>query len=562
MHTTYTYPRFAYRRSSDQDQSAPARHPLVVVGAGPVGLSAAIDLALQGLPVVLLDQDDTVSIGSRALCYAKRTLEIWDRLGAAAPILAKGVSWQTGKVFHQADPVYEFDLLPDSGHKHPAFVNLQQYYLEQYLTDRARTLPSIDLRWKHAVTEVRGFDDFVRLRIDTPDGPYELEAQWLVAADGARSAVRRSLGLSFQGQVFRDRFLIADVVMQAEFPPERWFWFDPPFHPGQSALLHREADNVWRIDLQLGWDADPELEATPERVVPRLKAMLGEDRPFELEWVSVYTFQCRRLDRFVHGRVIFAGDSAHQVSPFGARGANSGVQDAENLAWKLGLVLQGAAPASLLDSYDTERGLAADENILLSTRSTDFITPKGSLARAFRDAALELARDHPFARRLVNSGRLSTPSIYRGSRLNTPDLAADRFPAAVSPGAPCLDAPLLADNVPSWLLDHLGGDFVLLVFQDAALPLPAFRSLPPSLRIVVVWRGATEHPPTRVQGLTMLADPDGTATDRYGADGGACYLVRPDQHVAMRRRSLDRAEVEAALARATGTVAGVREHAA
>ena len=205
-----------------------------------------------------------------------------------------------------------------------------------------------------------------------------------------------------EGKVFQDRFLIADVVMKADFPAERWFWFDPPFHPGQSVLLHREADNVWRIDFQLGWDADPELEKLPERVIPRIRAMLGPEREFELEWVSVYTFQCRRMQKFRHGRVLFAGDAAHQVSPFGARGANSGIQDTDNLAWKLKLVLEGLAPDRLLDSYSEERVAAADENLLNSTRSTDFITPKSQVSKDFRNAVLGLTREHPFALSLIH----------------------------------------------------------------------------------------------------------------------------------------------------------------
>ena len=229
------------------------------------------------------------------------------------------------------------------------------------------------------------------------------------------------LGLDWQGQVFRDRFLIADIHMHSDFPTERWFWFDPPFHPNQSALLHRQADDVWRIDFQLGWEADPDEERKPERILPRLRAMLGEDARFEIEWASVYTFACRRMQRFRHGRVLFAGDAAHVVSPFGARGANSGIQDADNLVWKLALVLAGGAPERLLDTYDSERVRAADENILNSTRSTDFITPKSRVSRAFRDAVLGLAKKHAFARRLVNSGRLSVPSILADSPLNTPD---------------------------------------------------------------------------------------------------------------------------------------------
>ena len=328
---------------------------MVVVGAGPVGLAAAIDLAQRGVPVVVLDDDDTVSVGSRAICYAKRALEILDRLGCGDPVVDKGVRWNVGKVFHHDELVYSFDLLPETGHRRPAFVNLQQYWLEQYLVERAQALPAIDLRWKNRVTAVAAAADGVTVTVDTPDGAYTLACDWLVACDGARSPVRTMLGLESEGQVFRDRFLIADIHMQSGFPPERWFWFDPPFHPNQSVLLHRQADDVWRIDFQLGWDADPEEERKPEKILPRLVAMLGPDARFDIEWASVYTFQCRRMAKFRHGRVLFAGDAAHLVSPFGARGANSGFQDADNLCWKLALVLAGKAPERLLDSYDVER---------------------------------------------------------------------------------------------------------------------------------------------------------------------------------------------------------------
>jgi 3-(3-hydroxy-phenyl)propionate hydroxylase len=568
MHATYAYPTFPYRRSADQDAPVRARHPVVIVGAGPVGLSLAIDLAMQGVRTVVLDEDETVSVGSRAVCYAKRALEIWDRLGVAAPMVAKGVGWQRGRVFHRDDQVYEFDLLPDSGHGQPAFINLQQYYLEEYLVRRAGELPEIELRWKNRVLSVAAGPDGATLQVETPEGVYALDCDWLVAADGARSGIRRQLGLEFKGQVFRDRFLIADVVMQGDVPAERWFWFDPPFHRNQSALLHRQADNVWRIDLQLGWDADPEEERKPERVIPRLQAMLGKDRAFELEWVSIYTFQCRRLDRFRHGRVLFAGDAAHQVSPFGARGANSGVQDTDNLAWKLRLVLQGQAPAALLESYDAERVAAADENILNSTRSTDFITPKTPMARALRDAVLDLARDHAFARPLVNSGRLSTPCTYRDSPLNTPDAPGEAFAGAMVPGAPCADAPVLRDGAASWLLGSLGFDFVGLLFADAAtladgtaLAAWAARQAVPTRPLLVVPDAASAEA-ARGAGLPALVDAEGLAARRYDAAPGSFHLIRPDQHVAARRRCFDAALATNALARATGRAARPMERAA
>ncbi|MBZ0123897.1 MAG: FAD-dependent oxidoreductase, partial [Roseovarius sp.] len=472
---------------------------------------------------------DRVSHGSRAICFAKRTLEIADRLGLGDALIDKGVQWNLGKVFFGDRKVYEFNLLPETGHRRPAFINLQQYRLEHDMIARLRELQAagapIDLRGANRVIGVEARGDRVALDIDTPEGPYALRADWLIACDGAGSPVRECLGLGFTGRVFEDNFLIADVTMQAEFPTERWFWFDPPFNPGQSALLHKQPDGVWRIDLQLGRNIDREREKEPERVRARVRQMLGPDVAFELEWVSIYTFQCRRMERFRHGRVFFAGDAAHQVSPFGARGANSGVQDADNLAWKLAAVIAGDAPEALLESYDTERVQAADENILASTRSTDFITPKSAASRIFRDAVLDLSERHDFARPLVNSGRLSVPALHDGSPLNTPD-ALPAGPLRSRPGAPCPDATF----VNGFLLERLGGGFVLM--------------------------GIGTEPP-EVPGTVPLSVPapgDDLRARYLGDAPRALYLIRPDQHVAARWADAAPDAIAAALSRAKGAL--------
>ncbi|MBN9430229.1 MAG: FAD-dependent oxidoreductase [Burkholderiales bacterium] len=535
--------RFDYRHSADQDRATPARHPIVVVGGGPIGLSQAIDLAQRGLPVVVLERGDRLSTGSRALCFSKRTLEIFDRLGCCQPMVDKGVSWHTGRVFFGNDEVYQFDLLPEEGHERPAFINLQQYYVEGQLAVRAAQLPNIDLRWHNKVVGLQQHDDHVALDIDTPQGRYTLHADYVIACDGARSTLRELLGQESRGQVFRDRFLIADVRMQAEFPAERWFWFEPPFHRGGSVLLHRQADSVWRIDFQLGWDADPEKEKQPENIRPRVQALLGADAQFELVWASVYTFACLRMDSFRHGRVLFAGDAAHGVSPFGARGANSGVQDIDNLGWKLAAVLGGQAPESLLDSYAREREYAADENILNSTRSTDFITPKSPISRMFRDAVLRLAGEHRFARTLVNSGRLSVPAVLHGSVLSTPD--RDEFAGSVVPGACAADAPLqLEDGSTQWLLRRLSGNgFAALVFGDAQAAAGSLRAIETSgaaLDVLRIGESAANQ----------------LAWQRYDARPGTVYLLRPDQHVCARWRAPTAADISAALQRAMGGAAG------
>ncbi|WP_042268565.1 FAD-dependent oxidoreductase [Paraburkholderia heleia] len=562
----YQTQTFDYTRCSEQAPDAAACvRPVVVVGAGPVGLATAIDLARQGVPVVLVDDDCTLSTGSRAICFSKRSLDIFDRLGCGDRMVEKGVSWNVGKVFRKDELVYTFNLLPESGHHRPAFVNLQQHYVEGYLLERAQALPNLEIRWKNKVTGVAqhgtpgAADAHVALEIETPDGPYTLLARYVVAADGSRSPLRKLLGLDSHGRTFKDRFLIADVKMEADFPTERWFWFDPPFHPNQSVLLHRQPDNVWRIDFQLGWDADPVLEKTPERVIPRVRALLGPDVKFELEWVSIYTFSCLRMDSFRQGNVLFAGDSAHLVSPFGARGANSGFQDGENLAWKLAMVLEDHAPDALLDTYASEREYAADENIRNSTRSTDFITPKSAVSRVFRDAVLTLAREHAFARQLVNSGRLSVPAVLRESTLNTPD--EDSFDGQMEPGASCADAPVRdAAGHESWLLAHLGDQFAGLVFSRAGSAfdtatldtLQALSRSPVPLKFVMMLEADAAVPAGLPASTVVLRDVQGLAAQRYGAQDGAFYLIRPDQHVSARWRRTDAARVERALERALG----------
>lgn len=524
---------FPYTRSPDQDAAQPVQHPMVVIGAGPVGLSMAIDMAQRGHRVVVLDNDHRLSIGSRALCFSKRALEVWDRLGVGQPMVDKGVSWNLGKVFFHDELVYQFDMLPEEGHERPAFINLQQYYCEAYLVERCLQLPQIEIRWDNKVTAIDPRGDGALLTIDTPDGPYQINADWVIACDGARSTMRGLMGLESKGRIFQDRFLIADVKMKADFPAERWFWFDPPFHPGQSVLLHMQPDGMWRIDFQLGWDADPEEEKKPENIIPRVQALLGKDTEFTLEWASVYTFACLRMDSFVHGRVLFAGDCAHGVSPFGARGANSGVQDTDNLSWKLDWVLKGRAGVELLATYGPEREYAADENLLNSTRATDFITPKSEISRLFRDATLDLARDHAFARRIVNSGRLSVPATLHHSTLNTPDV--DSFAGTQVPGTVLLDAPVRRNGQPSWLLRQLGMDFTLLVFGE-----------------VPTWAHGLPH----VQALSIgqdIEDVQWLAAQRLDARPGTAYLIRPDQHVCARWRNPTEAVVRAALAKATAT---------
>jgi 3-(3-hydroxy-phenyl)propionate hydroxylase len=537
----------AYRPHPDERARPPTRRPVAIVGAGPVGLSLAIDLAQRGVPVVLLDDDDRLCTGSRAICFAKRTLEIFDRLDCGDALVDQGVSWNVGKVFLRDELVYRFDLLPEPGHERPAFINVPQSVVEGQLVRRARRLPGVDLRWNNEVVATQPHADHVALTVRTPTGDHVLEAGWVIACDGSRSAVRRHLGLESQGRTFRDRFLIADVRLARDAPAERWFWFDPPFHPHQSVLLHRQPGGLWRIDFQLGSDADPEQEKRPENIAPRVRALLAHsplfrDAAFTLEWASVYTFSCQRMERFRHGRVLFAGDAAHGVSPFGARGANSGIQDADNLGWKLAAVLQGRASDTLLDTYAREREAAADENIRHATRATDFITPKSPASHLFRDAVLQLARRYPFARTLVNSGRLSMATTLHGSPLNTPD--ADAFDGAMVPGAAAADARVTrADGRASWLLRELGTGATLLAGADGVTETALRASLAEMPDVTVLAIAAAPQPDAD------LVDADGSVARRYDLRPGGAVLLRPDAHVCARWRHPTPDGVRRAIAR-------------
>lgn len=532
---TLAYKLYPYERSPDQDKPEATRHPVVVMGGGPIGIGMALDLGLQGIPVVVLDDHEGVGMGSRAICFAKRCLEIADRYGCGVPMLEKGVVWNLGKVFHKDHKVFEFNLLPEEGHKFPAFINLQQPYYESFQIERLRELQAqgapIEIRGKNRVDGVTVHDDHVVLDVMTPDGPYKIEADWLIGADGASSPLRNMLDLEFSGKVFQDSFLIADIKITSDvqFPTERWFWFEPTHGSGASTLLHKQPDDVWRVDFQIGWDVDRKEELKEENIRRRLDAFLG-DVQYDMVWSSIYTFQCKRMDSFRSGRVFFAGDSAHQVSPFGARGANSGMQDVDNLGWKLGLVINGLAGEALLESYNTERTHGADENILNSTRSTDFITPKSQQSRIFRDAVLGLSADYEFARPLVNSGRLSVPCTYDGSPLNSADALAG--PERTRPGSACPDVKLKD----GYLLNQLGNDFVLLCINTDG---------PDELEESGI--------KLRTVKLTPSDDPEGHIAERYLGDvPSAVYLIRPDQHVAARRETYNEHLVRAEIRRAIG----------
>src|SRR5512142_1481736 len=342
--------------------------PVLIVGAGPTGMTAALDLAHYGIPSLLLDEDHVLSEGSRAIAYSATTLATWEKLGAVDAMLAKGVAWSVRHTYFREHELYTQNFPPPGPGFLPRFFNLQQYYVERYLLDRIEITPLIDLRWDHKVTSCREAAGGVIFRVSTPSGEQEFKGQYVLACDGARSSMRKLLNLPFPGVTHNDHFLIADIRVDLPPIPEPRFYFDHPTNPGQTVLIHPQPDGIWRFDWQVGPEVDIQVERDPQRMDWRIRSLIG-DMPYEIVWLSDYRFHQRLLDHFRHGSIFFLGDAAHLVAPFGARGMNSAVADVENLVWELALVLKSGAPDSLLDTYQTERWPAQQHNQVVTSRT-------------------------------------------------------------------------------------------------------------------------------------------------------------------------------------------------
>ncbi|SFM33288.1 FAD-dependent monooxygenase [Variovorax sp. OV329] len=523
MSETYTFapayelPRWPFVPPPElQAPGRTLRHPIVIVGAGPAGLTLACDLASRGVAAVLLDEDDTVGVrgaSSRGICYAQKSLEIFARLGIYERVADKGITWSFGRTFSGEREVYSFNLKTDSVSKQPPFINLQQFYVEWFLVDRILALAHTDLRWKNKVVQVTPLADGVRVEVETPAGRYTIEADHLVDATGANSPIRTQLGIEAPASRSTDRWCISDVRFKKPLPVERWTWVDAPFNEGRGVWQHLMADGVWRIDYQMPEDCDAEHISRPEVAGARLREQLGPDVEFEFVWIGPYGYRDHLLDEFRHGRVLFIGDAAHVVSPFGARGGNTGIQDAANLAWKLALVTQGRAGDSLLDSYHAERRPAAAENLRVTSRSARFLAPRSNAEHTLRRAVVELAARFPFARALVNTGRMSVANDYP---------AAPHLPE----GARTVQNVALAwqDGRPTSLVELLGeggSDWLGLWFSPTRTQ--ASVELPPALPLRLVAVGGDGGLPTLQPSETLarhLGDPA----------AGSLVLVRPDAY--------------------------------
>jgi 2-polyprenyl-6-methoxyphenol hydroxylase-like FAD-dependent oxidoreductase len=522
-----------------------AREPVLIVGAGPVGLTLALALAGHGVRSVLVDRrDGEPHVGSRSICVARATLEVFERVaGCGRQMADEGVSWTLGRTYFRDKELFQIRF-PSVGREFfPPFVNLGQQRVEEILIERMAGEPLIEARWNRTIEGFEEDEGGVTLRILGPDGSEEIWGSYLVGADGSRSRVRQLAGIGFPGHAHEDRFLIADIRTELPFPDERRFYFDHPKNPGRQVLIHPQPDNVWRIDWQVPPEVDLEEEERTGRLHERIRAVVG-DGPYEIVWKSLYTFHQRRASRFRSGRVLLAGDAAHVFAPFGARGMNSGVQDAENLAWKLWLVWAGLAPDALLDTYDAERRAAADHNLAVTDATMRFMVPPTRLRLLLRNLLLRGSLFLAPLRRFVNSGRLSDPFVYRGSEIVEREPEDGRSAQAVEAGALAPDGPCRTvggAGEAARIRDLFGRGFVGLYFAAGPEEAGSFHeraavggfAVPTEL--VAVLREAPDRKPP----FPVVVDVDGVLVEAYGARAGTLVLVRPDAHLAARRKDAE-----------------------
>ena len=506
----FNYPHFD-APSGNNRNTLSEQTQVAVVGAGPVGLTAALTLAKYGVPSVIFEKGATFNDGSRAICVARQSFHIFESLNAVQPFVSKALGWTMGRSFYRGHQILEFEMPDSADEKYRPMYNLEQQYIEQFLWQAAEASPLIDIRWQSELVKIEDRGEGVQLTISDAIETYTLIADWVLAADGARSPIRNMRGLQLKGDAYEGRYVIADVQMEHNYPTIRRALFDPNCRPGGTVLVHRQPDNIWRIDYQLTDDEDPE-QAVREEVVREsvLKVLndINHSGKWELEWWSTYTANTLALDDYRDGRIFFIGDSAHIVPIFGVRGLNNGIADSQNIGWKLAWVIQGIAGRGLLDTYSQERRGATLEVFANASKSTRFMTPPTRGWQVMRDATLSLALTQAYAGELANP-RQMIPHVYAGGPITLAD--TDRFDSWPVPGAVAINA----RTGDGFLSDQFGEGFTLLDFGCGLDLRRALNNIAAPVTVISL-------------------DADSSAGRIYNALEGTSYLIRPDMHIAAR----------------------------
>lgn len=535
--------------------AAGARHrtQVVVVGNGPVGQTAALLLNRWGVDCIVLDRRQKRDvIGSKAICQQRDVLDVWESVGTGHKIAAEGVTWDHATTLYQGKKLFTQPFVDTGRSVFPPFVNISQTRTEEILDEQIARAAHVTPLWDHGVEQIEQDADGVTLHCRRGDGsavdvwaPYAI-----IAAGSAPRELRHQLGVTYNGRSFEDKFLICDI--RANLPGwerERRFYFDPEWNPGRQVLIHPCPDSTFRIDWQVPGDYDIEQEEASGALDARIRKIIG-DQPYEIVWKSVYRFHSRMVDKMRVGRVLLAGDFAHIVSPFGARGLNTGVMDAENAAWKLAFVLRGWAGDELLDSYDSERRAASRENIEVTGKTMEFLVPHTEEQQRIRVELLTAALTDPSVHPKIDSGRLSEPFWYVDSPLTTPDPTrpfAGRPPRGhappPAPGVALPDVPVRIEGMDCTRLRQVARDGLLLLAGDEV----------DMKQLQAQVQGATPVP-TRVLRIADI-DREGALQHALQSRPHEVWVIRPDAHIAAVCEQGDGQALRAALQRAVGAQA-------
>ena len=553
----YTLPEYPFVEPPEIASGEVTRHAIVIVGGGITGLTLACSLARMGIKAVLLDEDNTVGVkgaSSRGICYTQKSLEIFHKLGIYDAIAKKGIQWSVGRTFAGEDEIYSFDLRAQSNFNlsaQPPFINIQQFYIEGYLVERVVELGHVDIRWSSRVTAFSQNEAGALLTVTTPAGSYNIAADHVIDATGGHSPFHQWLGATVKSQKGDDRWCIADVRFSTHPPVERHTWIEAPFNENRAVWQHLMADDVWRIDYQMAPNADPQYVSREDVVRERLTRQFGPDVAVEIVWVGPYAYRSQCVDQLRMGRVFFLGDAVKTVSPFGARGGNTGIADADNLACKLAMVLKGLAALKLLGSYHEERFEAATQNVQVTNRTARFLRAPDGPERVFRNAAISLAKRHPFARALINTGRMAVANRYTRSGTCTEVGGSPVQNVAISFDAAGQHAGTLND-----LINWCEGRLLLLLFgQIPAMDLPRLRALSQQFPVRIV---QVLEPTLQITGNPCAQEHvynlKGHLRQATHAQSLQWVVVRPDAYLAAGGHSGPkwRSQVTAALLKATG----------
>ena len=535
----YQLPHYPFVVPEELRSGVVKHHPIVIVGAGLSGLTLACKLAQFGIAALLIDEDNSVGVkgaSSRGICYTQQSLEIFARLGIYDRIAAKGVAWHVGRTFADQDEIYSFDLRDRqqfSISQQPPFINIQQFYVELFLVERLQALKKagapVDIRWCSKVVHFEQNKQSATLVVSTPKGDYTIQAEHVIDASGSHTPFHAWCGVTMDSKRGDDRWCIADVRFKDTPPTERHTWIQAPFNDNRAVWQHLMADDVWRIDYQMAPDADPAYVSREDVVRERLAKQFGSKVQCDIVWVGPYAYKSQCLHQLRHERVFFVGDTAKVVSPFGARGGNTGIADADNLAWKLAAVMRGHAPAALLDSYNQERLQAAKRNVQVTNRTARYLRAPEGVERLFRDATIGLAKHHALARPLINTGRMAEANHYTTSTICKSD-----------------GGKMVQNATFQFTKNHMGSLSDLLQWSDGRLLLLVFGALKRTeiqklaslstgtpVRVVQVVHkekpNAVEHVVDKGKRLRKACD----------VSGQSWVLLRPDAYLAARGHHVD-----------------------